>query len=219
MNSNPNTKDLGLLLAMIDKEMPRENWKPWPGGYPGEIEAALIDAVLSIRASYGSPQNGVRAAVGCYRNYIGGGEADDLMRLSKMNHDSMLDTLNRQVTSGRTKASAITEAAGNLVNAGVTRASDVDPLDPKQKEAYTSVHGLGWVTWEYFGMLLGKPGVKADQWIVRSTSRAVEKDLSSREARELVLAASKELKVSATTLDHALWAHERSRAADAIEAI
>lgn len=204
---------------MIRKELPRENWKPWPGGYPGEIEAALIDAVLSIRASYGSPENGVRGAVNRYRSHIGGDHTDDLTRLSGMDHELMSRVLNNQVTSGRTKASAIVEAAGNLVEAGVTDASDVDPLDPKQKKAYTSVHGLGWVTWEYFGMLLGKPGVKADKWIVAAASRAVGRKLSSVEARGLVLGASEELNVSATTLDHALWAHERSRAADAIEII
>ena len=36
----------------------------WPGGYPGHVELALIDAVLSIRARYGnSPDTGVRAGV------------------------------------------------------------------------------------------------------------------------------------------------------------
>jgi len=35
------------------------------GGYPSEVEAALVDAVLSIRNTYGtSPSTGVRGAVG-----------------------------------------------------------------------------------------------------------------------------------------------------------
>src|SRR3954454_24846123 len=30
----------------------------WPGGWPGEVEAALIDAVFSVRARYGNRTSG-----------------------------------------------------------------------------------------------------------------------------------------------------------------
>ena len=29
-----------------------EGWKRWPGGWPGDIESALVDAVFSARAIY-----------------------------------------------------------------------------------------------------------------------------------------------------------------------
>lgn len=41
----------------------------WPGGWPGQIEAALLDAVFSIRARYGSPTTGVRAVVSRWREH------------------------------------------------------------------------------------------------------------------------------------------------------
>ena len=31
-------------------------WTKWPGGWPGDIESALIDAVFSARAIYRSKQ-------------------------------------------------------------------------------------------------------------------------------------------------------------------
>lgn len=62
-----NNHDLNRLLTTINDELPKETWKPFRGGWPGQIEAALIDAVLSIRATYGSESNGVRIAVARYR--------------------------------------------------------------------------------------------------------------------------------------------------------
>jgi hypothetical protein len=41
------------LVRAISEQLPQP-LTAWPGGYPGEVEAALIDAVLSIRARYGS---------------------------------------------------------------------------------------------------------------------------------------------------------------------
>lgn len=55
--------DLEKVLEQLRAEMPREKWKPWSGGRKDKIEVALIDAVLSIQAKYGSEQNGVRGAV------------------------------------------------------------------------------------------------------------------------------------------------------------
>lgn len=41
--------DLKSLLDGIDSILPKP-FPAWPGGYPHQIEAALVDAVLSIRA-------------------------------------------------------------------------------------------------------------------------------------------------------------------------
>ncbi len=205
--------DVASLLKLIEKELPREEWKPWPGGWPDQIESALIDAVLSIRARYGSEGTGVRAAVKRYQQSIGEDAPNDLARLADQEPEELQEVLNDQLTSGRTKTSAIVEAANGLVQTGVLSAAELDPMNPDQRTAYTSVHGLGSVTWDYLGMLLGKPGVKADTWITRIVSRAVGREVSSPEARNVVKAAAKELKVGATELDHALWYHERTREA------
>jgi hypothetical protein len=109
------------------------------------------------------------------------------------------------------KAEAIVRAAGALVEVGVVGAGHVEPADPRQKRAYTSVRGLGWVTWEYFGMLLGRPGVKADRWVIQAVSNAVKRPVTPQKAREVVLGTADALDRNPTALEHALWAFERSR--------
>ncbi|TYC98789.1 hypothetical protein FQ377_07155 [Arthrobacter echini] len=204
--------DVDLLQAMIEKELPREKWVVWPGGRAGAIEAALIDAVLSIQAKYGSEHNGVRGSVNRYVAAVSpGSPANDLRRLVALDAAELQGLLNDQMISGRTKASAIQEAARNLVGVGVEQADDLEGINPEHKKAYTKVHGLGSVTWEYFCMLLGTPGVKADTWIVAAVSRAVKRKASPQEAREIVIAVAEALNESPTHLDHALWAYERSR--------
>lgn len=74
------------------------------GGYPSEVEAALVDAVLSIRNTYGtSPSTGVRGAVGRWRKerQVGAGGLDDLSHLAGADAQSLAAVLgNRQVLSG-----------------------------------------------------------------------------------------------------------------------
>lgn len=207
-----NKRDLKQILDLIGNELPREKWKEWPGGYSGQIETALIDAVLSIQANYGSAHNGVRGAVARYKDAVNDTKPNDLKRLASYDASELQELLNDQQISGRRKASAIIEAAANLVRNGVRNDDDFDSHDTAQKKAYTSVHGLGPVTWEYFGMLLNKPGVKADTWIIRFVERALGREgVSSRKVYDLVMAAADQLGVSPTELDHALWDHERRR--------
>ena len=205
--------DISTLVQFVQSELPRDSWKPWPGGWPDQVEVALIDAVLSIAAQYGTPENGVRGAVSRYREAVGTDRPNDLTRLAAYDPAELQVILNDQKVSGRTKASVIVEAAQNLLAAGVKSAADVDPHDPAQKRAYIDVHGLGPVTWEYFGMLLGKPGVKADRWILRFVNRGLGRDLTSAEARSLLHTVADRLDAAPTELDHAIWAHERQRQA------
>lgn len=137
---------------------------------------------------------------------------NDLSRLAQFDPTELQTVLGNQFTSGRTKASAITEVAAQLCAVGVIKAVDLDPRQSEQKRAYTSVHGLSWVTWEYFGMLLDRPGVKADRWITRFVVRAVERDIKPQEARDLLLGAASKFEVSPMNLDHAIWDYERNRA-------
>ena len=106
----------------------RELRAPWPafrGGYPDEVEAALLDAVLSIRSAYGtSPTTGVRGAVGRWREVrqVGASGLDDLSYLAGADAQSLAAVLgNRQVlSSGLLKAEGVVEAATRLVAVGVT---------------------------------------------------------------------------------------------------
>lgn len=58
--------DLASLKLRLQEDLGRE-LEAWPGGWQGEIEAALLDAVFSIRARYGGPHSGVRAVVSRWR--------------------------------------------------------------------------------------------------------------------------------------------------------
>lgn len=211
--------DVDVLQTAIEEKLPQP-WSEWPGGYPDEIEIALLDAVLSIQAAYGQRHNGVRGATARYRESVGGGPLDDLTRLAGYDAESLAGILqNDQQTSGRSKASAAVEAASNLVTAGVTHAADLDP--DAHKRAYTSVHGLGKVTWEYFTMLLGKPGVKADTWVTRWVSEQVGRSLNPTEAGALVREVAGRLDNASgaaspllTRLDHQIWLTARGRSRD-----
>ncbi|MBG6226533.1 hypothetical protein IWX63_003132 [Arthrobacter sp. CAN_A2] len=82
--------DVQQLLTMIDTELPREEWAVWPGGRVGAVESALIDAVLSIQANYGSEHNGVRRAVNRYVASLGpNSDANDLQRLADFDSETL----------------------------------------------------------------------------------------------------------------------------------
>ena len=60
--------DVEMVTARITSNLgpPREWW--WPGGWPGDIEAALVDAVFSARAVYRSKNGkGIYANVAAWR--------------------------------------------------------------------------------------------------------------------------------------------------------
>ena len=212
--------DVAALRAYVATHL-GDDWVEWPGGRPGEAEVALVDAVMSIRARYGRPARtgddvmlaptGVHRAVSAYRALRGKSPLDDLRLLAQIDAGILERAVGAQKTAGVPKAEVIVRAAGALVKAGVLAASDVEPADAGQKRAYTSVRGLGWVTWEYFGMLLGRPGVKADRWVVQAVSNAVRRPVTPTVARDVVLGAAAALERSSTLLEHALWAFERSR--------
>lgn len=204
-----NPSDVAAVRARV--ESIHQPWPEWHGGWPEFIDGALIDAVLSIRARYGSSATtGVRGAVNRYLAWTNGG-GDDLARLAEVDCHELQALISKQKTSGNPKARAITEAAARLHAVGVRRAADLDAENPLHKRAYTGVVGLGAITWTYFTMLLGTPSIKADTWIVCFTHGALGRRPSSAEAKRLLEAVAERLGVGATALDQAVWQHSRKR--------
>lgn len=115
---------------------------------------------------------------------------------------------------GRTpKAELAQSAARNLVDLGVRTASDFRERSSSMSElqsAWTSVTGLGAVTFEYFAMLLGQPGVKADVMIRRFVGAGDERAVAAADARKLVKNVAKKMQVNPIDLDHAIWAYQRA---------
>ncbi len=202
--------EVQAIVDAVSRRLPPQ-WAQWGGGWPDQIEAALIDAVLSIRNRYGKkPTSGVRGAVQRYQNDRSGETLDDLDALAAYDTAQLQAILtNRQKTGGVPKSAAIITAASALTAAGVHTARDLDPDSLVHRRAYCNVHGLGPVTWTYFTMLLGQPGVKADTWIVRFVTDALSSPhpVPSKQAEALVTAAAEQLEVSPTALDHAIWRH------------
>lgn len=185
----------------------------WPGGWPDDVELALIDAVFSIQARYGSREKltGVYGVVHrwqCHRD----GHADDLRRLADADPAELQAVLaNNSVISGRPKYEVVKEAAQRLVSAELVTASDVRGDVEAARSAYTGVHGLGDITWSYLRMLLGAPGFKPDVWVLRFLADAVGQPVEPKLAFQLLEGAAGVLDVDATQLDHAIWSHQRSQ--------
>lgn len=211
--------DARLVMEYLWAEGPRR-WAEWSGGWPEEIEVGLIDAVLSIRATYGGSSTGVRAAVTRYREWSAGqGRApdalDDLQHLASLTPDVLVEVLrNRQRTVGGLKAEAIIDAANGLLALGVRCADQLDPDNDAQAGAYTSILGLGEISWQYLGLVLGRPGAALIDASVRSLVHILGRPISITHAADVVLAAAAVLEVTVPTVHRALWALDRAQPAD-----
>lgn len=128
-------------LAQAVEAIPRP-WPKWPGGWPNEIEAALIDPVFGIWARYGKPGSGVRRVVGRWRDHLNA-PLDDLRFLADTPSADLAAVLvNRHKVRGRPKAALVQSAAEALI-ANIRSASDALRSPDDAAEAYRSVAGLG----------------------------------------------------------------------------
>ena len=64
------------------------------------------------------------------------------------------------------------------------------------------------LTWRFFLMNTGMPGIKADRMITRWTSRALGRSTTPQEAERILIDAAKRLGVDTRRLDHAVWDRE-----------
>lgn len=203
---------------------PPEGWIDYPGGWPNQIETALLDAVFSANARYGRPRAPGRRPTGVFKvieNWQRQRHLDRLDSLTEMvataeaiSPDRLPDVLdNRQWAPGRQlrKANAVIEAARALRDVGIDGAADL--ADPNRREragaAYQSVPGLGWVTFDYFLSLLGYPNVKADRMLIRFVSDAVGAPVDAHTARRLAVDAAAQMNEDPRRLDHAIWDYQR----------
>ena len=184
-------------------------------GWKGNVGTALVDAVFSIRAQYQvkDPTKGVSGRLRTFNDKHP--EAmNDLAALIAVGESELMEIMGSTVTGGRPKATCVIEAAEALraLEPSIMTAEDLVAADPYAvKKAYTGVHGLGWVTCEYFQMLLGVPGVKADRMIVRFVNAALAgaglDAVGSHEAGEIVRGAyaAEQRGETLTHYEHAIW--------------
>lgn len=204
-----------------------DEFTAYSGGWKGRVGTALVDAVFSIRARYrvDDPSKGVGGRLKTF-NAKYPEAINDLAALAAVGEHDLAEIMGRTKTGGRSKAACVIGAAEALlkVEPPITTADDLVAADTARVQAaYTSVHGLGWVTSEYFQMLLGVPGVKADRMIVRFVNAALAgagmDAVDARTARELVVQAyaAEKRGETLTHYEHAIWRAKGELAVDAEE--
>jgi hypothetical protein len=201
---------------------PRQ-WTRWPGGWPDDIESALIDAVFSARAIYRT-----RHGHGIYRNVEDWQKKRERIdfslnalfaEINAVGVATWADSFgNSQVSPGRrqdapcgpSKAATVKEAAGKLCGVGVSVAADIDPdTVATAKTALRSVSGIGFATTNYFLMLLGVPGIKPDRMIRRFLKNATGESFSEARAEQILRNVAARFGVQEHVLDHAIWSYQR----------
>ena len=84
------------------------------------------------------------------------------------------------------------------------------------RNRWTGIRGQGsGLSWEYFLMLTGRQGVKADRMVRRFVADALncdEPEISQDDAHRLVTAAAGLLGLSVSQLDFAIWLHQSGNA-------
>jgi hypothetical protein len=212
---------------------------PHPGGWPGQSELALIDAVFSSRAVYGvaakngRPATGVHRVLDHWRSLRTGSPLDDLAALIQSIDGTGLESLievSRQLVPGGgperlSKWAAVRSVADDLVQAGYRGSGQIveaarGDRAKELKSTFTKTKGVAGVTFDYFLVLLGVPGVKADTMIRAFVDEALHEDVSlgggdetrvtASKAGHLVRDAAQRLGLNESDVDHAVWLHQRA---------
>ena len=218
--------DVEKVTARITSHLgpPSEWW--WPGGWPGDIEAALVDAVFSARAVYRSKNGkGIYANVAAWR---AGRDRTDwsldelIAEIDGMGVDAWAGHFgNRQhsptrppsAPGGPSKAATVREAAGALREQGINTATDIGLGNTETAQrVLAAVPGIGRGTANYFLMLLGAAGARPDRMVHRFLRDAAGHAFSDAQAESAVIAAAERLGVQPHVLAHAIWRYESSKA-------
>lgn len=199
-----------------------------PMGYPKSLALCIVDSVQSTGVTYSSVEK-VVARYRTYRRDRGGNpNTDGTVELSATFTETdgpdgwaaKIGTRNRTSTRGGVlKAEAIRDAAAVLDGMGITTAAsfrDADAARRKEAEScWCAVTGQrSGITWRYLLMLAGVPGVKPDRMICRFVEDSLElrrRSVSTDFAYAIVMAAAKDIGMSSTALDHAIWRFQRKR--------
>jgi len=221
------SQDITKILAHIAETIGTnpESWVQWPGGWPGDIESALVDAVFSARAVYKTKDGrGIYARVVAWQATRGrqayslpallaeiGSDVDGwAKRFGNRQHSPRRPA---SAPFGPMKAATVREAAEALARHDVTTARQISASTADDVwKVLLSVPGLGYATANYFLMLLGAPGVKPDRMVKRFLADAYGHKYGDAEAERVIRAAAEQLGAQPHELDHAIWSFESLKA-------
>ena len=219
--------DSAQILAHVHATIgEREQWARWPGGWPHDIESALVDAVFSARAVYRSEHGR-----GIYGNVVAWQRMRNrriysldalLAEIDVAGVSSWADSFGnhqvaprRPVTAplGRSKAAAVRQAAWTLRQEDINLAGHITTANSALvRHALQSVPGIGYATVSYFLMLLGAPGIKPDRMILRFLREATGRSFTNTHAEQALRAAAEMLGAQPHELDHAIWRYQSTLA-------
>ncbi len=200
------------------RTIPEERFEVYQKGWEGHLGMALVDAIYSKQTRYKTKRGkGLLPRLRTFqKKHASAGK--DLRELAELSEQDLRLILGNGVTNGRSKASAVLEAASNLISLNVFTHQEYNHHQPDHRHAYIKVHGLGPVTHNYLGMLLGYPDTKPDVWIIRAVQRvAIAADINvvvkAELARDVLTEAHRRtaLGKTVTHMDHAVWLTERER--------
>lgn len=217
----------GLKDAVVRELGPTEEWAT-PAGYPDSLALCVIDSIQSIGQRY----SGVRQVVQRYRDYRreqGGDATTDGSRelwASFVDLKGVDGWIAKVGTGNRVyarkdapfKATVIRDAAQLLMEHAVFSTRDLLELTGQTRElleaAWRSelMSQRSGLSWRYLVMVAGGDGVKPDRMVLRFLARHLPGvRLGVDEAADLVTGVAARLGVSAYTLDHRIWLHERAK--------
>lgn len=212
--------DTALLVNAVQTNLGSHTTWPRLVGYPGDIEAALVDAVFSTRYLYTTPRgNGLQPKIDAWirqRNRPHGPTTHALINeiSAAGGADHWATThLTKHRVAGRPKGAVVLEAAELLSWRGYASASDVTTCNLLMfLDLLQAVEGVGLPTARYVAMLLGFPEVKPDIWVKGYLKKALGRPVRDAYAIAAVKCVAQELRVPVSALEHAMWSYERTPA-------
>jgi hypothetical protein len=193
---------------------------------------AILDAIYSTGNHYSGVTNVVSRYAAARRAEGADPQADTASSLVDVfdrwgGVDGFVDRTNNRWRTSTTKgapfkAHAALEAAKVLQRHGIENANDaVAKLSLREAREssdvtreWLAIEGQGSaLTWNYFLMLVGIPGVKADRMVVGYVSSALggARQVAQKEASRLVESVADAIGVNYTRLDHTIWRYQSGR--------
>jgi hypothetical protein len=204
-----------------------------PRGYPHSLALCLIDSVQSLRNDYWKVVVPVLNRYRSYRSERGGNADTEGLRQFVTAFDdeiggvtkwsSQIGTNHKAPGTSVLKGQAMRQAAGALLALNIDTTTDLRQAADdgaslnEVHAAWIGVHGLGKASWDYFLMLAGPDGSKADTLLLRFVTRALElpATVTPARAQKALKCAAGTLGVSQKRLDHAIWLFESEASREA----
>jgi tetratricopeptide (TPR) repeat protein len=212
--AHPDENPLDRLAAHVEVLGDPTEWEE-----PPRFDS-LAQAVIGSVWSLGVRWTGVQNVIARYQAAGGGRTPDELVDFIDEvgGPEGFADLVdNRQRTSSRNgilKAEAVWMTAAVLLGYEIKTLKDLAsrPLVEVRRDWITVPGQASGLSWDYFLMLVGFEGVKADRMVLRFIADALgEPAISIREAKRLAGGAAQRLGVSLTKLDYQIWKYQRTR--------